>query len=49
MANNVTKVTEQGWAGERNMASRHSIPQMICVGKKKNRKAGERQRIGWTK
>lgn len=31
LANNVTKVTEQGWAGEQNMASRHSIPQRINV------------------
>lgn len=46
LANNVTKVTEQGWAGEQNMASRHSIPQRIYVKedkvkvqkKKKNRK-----------
>lgn len=32
MANNVTKVTERGRAGRRNMASRHSIPQRICAG-----------------
>lgn len=31
MANNVTKVTKQGWAGKRNMARRHSISQRIHV------------------
>lgn len=38
MANNVTKVTERGWAGRRNMASRHSIPHRSDVtGRSRNR------------
>lgn len=32
MANNVAKVIEQGWAGRRNMAARHLIPQRIHIG-----------------
>lgn len=38
LANKVTKVSEQGWAGrvgakkkKKDMASRHSIPQRTCV------------------
>lgn len=40
LANNVTKVTEQGWAGRRNMASRYSIPQIIHVGERNREDEG---------